>query len=205
MYPNDNQQTNPYDYLNQIAPKTPKKFDVFRQKPVMIGAIILAVFTGVMIFAAIVGSLSGGTTSIKTLSARLASTESTVDSATPNIKNTKLRALNGELKIQLTNIIRDLNPVLVTYKITSKSIDKNIISAESNTKILATLEDARLNVQYDRVYAIEMNTQLEKTILLMRQINNSTRNNKTKVFTDVSIENLEKIQVQFEDFNAANG
>jgi hypothetical protein len=119
-----------------------------------------------------------------------------------NIKNTKLRALNSSLNIYLSNTNRDFVEILTLNKIQAKSIDKSILTAESNTKMLANLEDARLNAVYDRVYVIEMNTQLEKILLLMRQINSSTKSTKTKTFLDSAIKNLEPIQKQFEDYNS---
>ena len=208
MYPNDNQSPPPPpppDYLSQIAPKAPKtKIDFLKQKPIIIGAAGLILFVIIMMFAAVASNLSGGTTPLKTLSVRLTNTQGVAVSATHTIKNTKLRALNSALNIQLTNAIRDLTPILAQNNIETKKIDKKIISAESNANMLATLEDARLNAIYDRVYAKEMNTQLEKTILLMRQINKSSRNSKTKIFLDNAINNLAPIQKQFADFNAPN-
>lgn len=203
MYPNNDQPANPADYLNQIAPKVTKRTDFLKQKPIMIGAVVLVIFFVIMIFAAIVGGLSGGTTPIKTLSARLSSTNSTVDSATTNIKNTKLRALNSNLKLYLTNTIRDYTPILTAQKIDIKNIDKKIISAESDTKILAVLEDARLNAVFDMTYAREMTYKLDTILSLMNKIK-SSNNDKLKTFLDSAYKNLKPIQKQFADYNAAN-
>ena len=151
---------------------------------------------------ATVGSSSGGTSPIQTLSARLVSTTNTVTSANKNIKNTKLRALNSSLNIYLSNTTRDLAPILVINKIDAKKPNKSITKAESNVAMLAVLEDARLNAVYDRVYAREMNTQLEKILLLMNQINKTTKSSQTKTFLDNAIKNLEPIQKQFADYNS---
>lgn len=204
MNPNDNQSTNSVDYLNQIAPQPSKKIDLFRKKPIMIGGIAIGVLVVFVLFGAISSVLSSGTTSLKTLAARLDSTESTVSLAANNLKSTKLRALNSNLKIYLTNTIRDLTPILAAKNIEFKNIDKQILAGESNTKMLATLEDARLNAIYDRIYANEMATQLDKVVLLMRQINGSTNDKDLKDFLNSAYKNLEPTQKQFSEYNAAN-
>ena len=200
---NDNMQPESAEYLNEIAPVSKKaKASFLWNKPILIGGILLAV-TVFVILAMLASNLSSaGTKPMKTLSARLTTTAKTVTLAHKNIKNTKLRALNSSLNIYLSNTNRDFVEILTLNKIQAKSIDKSILTAESNTKMLANLEDARLNAVYDRVYVIEMNTQLEKILLLMRQINSSTKSTKTKTFLDSAIKNLEPIQKQFEDYNS---
>ena len=76
--------------------------------------------------------------------------------------------------------------------------------SESNEKILAKLEDARLNAIYDRSYARELSYQLETTMSLMRQIYNKTKNKDLKTFLEESYNNLEPIQKQFSDFNTVS-
>jgi hypothetical protein len=200
---NDNMQPESAEYLNEIAPVSKKaKASFLWNKPILIGGILLAV-TVFVILAMLASNLSSaGTKPMKTLSARLTTTAKTVTLAHKNNKNTKLRALNSSLNIYLSNTNRDFVEILTLNKIQAKSIDKSILTAESNTKMLANLEDARLNAVYDRVYVIEMNTQLEKILLLMRQINSSTKSTKTKTFLDSAIKNLEPIQKQFEDYNS---
>ncbi len=195
----------PPDYLNQIAPKATKtKLDLLTQKPLLTGGIILAVIVIVTLFAVVGGSMSGGTKLIKTLSARIDSTASTAKSATHKIKNPRLLALNSNLNIYLTNTNRDFAPVLALNDITTKKIDKNIIIAESNTDMLATMEDARLNAIFDRIYAKEMNNQLEKVLMLMRQIYNGTNSKATKAFLENANKNLVPIQKQFADYSDPN-
>lgn len=200
---NDNMQPESAEYLNEISPVSKKaKASFLWNKPILIGGILLVV-TVFVILAMLASNLSSaGTKPMKTLSARLTATADTATQANKNIKSTQLRALNSSLSMYLTNTNRDFVEILTLNKIQAKSIDKSIITAESNTKTLATLEDARLNAVYDRVYVIEMNTQLEKILLLMRQINSSTKSVKTKKFLDSAIKNLEPIQKQFADYNS---
>jgi len=178
--------------------------DFLKQRPIMIGAIILAVVVVFTLLATIISGLSGGTSSTERLAVRLTSTENTANSATANLKSSKLRALNSDLKLYLTNTIRDFGPILTTNKIDVKSPNEKIASAESNTKMLAVLEDARLNAIYDRAYAREMAYQLGTVLTLMRQLKADTNSNSMSDFLDNSIKNLVPTQKQFADYNAAN-
>ncbi|MEI6850873.1 MAG: hypothetical protein WCK26_02820 [Candidatus Saccharibacteria bacterium] len=205
MNPNDNQQNTPSNYLDQIAPKKSGKADFLKRKPIMIGGIVLAVFFVITIIAAISGGMSGGTANIKRLSARLTTTQNTVTLTTSNLKSTKLRALNSRLGIYLTNTIRDFTPILTANKIDAKKVDKNMIASESNAKMLSILEDARLNAILDRTYAREMAYQLDTVLTLMKQIYSTSSSKSTKTFLDDAYKNLEPIQTEFADFNAANG
>ena len=71
MYPNDNQQPVPVDYLNQIAPHQTHKFDLFNKKPVMFAAIGIGILLIFAIFAVIGNLSSSGTKTNEKLAARL--------------------------------------------------------------------------------------------------------------------------------------
>ena len=200
MNPNDNQPI-PSDYLNQIAVKPPKKENFLQKQPILFGGIAAVV---ILIALMILGSIPSSPKPSGQLAARLVATNDVVEDAAPKIKSTQLRALNSDLKSRLTDIIRDIKAPLLEEKLSISKLDKKIILAESNTKMLATLEDARLNGTYDRTYAREMAYKLDTILTLMRQIYNDTNNKDLKTFTNDKIKNLEPIQKQFADFNAAN-
>jgi len=203
MYPNENQPIDP-NYLDQIAPQPSQKINIANNKPIFIAIIGLVITLFIFFIGMIASGLSGSGNQLERLSARLTATEGISVSATTNIKNSKLRALNSNLKIYLTNTIRDITPLLAVEKIDVKKLDKKIIASESNEKILAKLEDARLNAIYDRSYARELSYQLETTMSLMRQIYNKTKNKDLKTFLEESYNNLEPIQKQFSDFNTVS-
>jgi type II secretory pathway pseudopilin PulG len=190
------------DYLNRIAPKPQKRSFIPKSKPVMIGVIAL----GFLILITIVGllaSMAGGNIGdTERLAARLQATQDIVHSAETNVKNHQLRALNSDLDIYLTNTLRDAAPILAKHNIKINSLSKTVVSAESDTKILATLEDARLNAIYDRIYASEMAHQLDTTIILMQKIFKSTSDSGLKNFLSNAYKTLQPTQKQFEDFNA---
>jgi len=201
MYPNDEKPLPPPDYLNQIAPQAPRKAGFLHKQKILIailGAIVILVII-------VIGSLLlGGTRSTEKLAARLIATESITDGATSKIKSTQLRAINSELKIYLTNTIRDIEPILTKINTNIKKLSKNATSAESSEKMLATLEDARLNAVYDRTYAREMSYQLDTILTLMHQISSDTGNKELKSFLESAENNLEPTQKQFANFDAAN-
>lgn len=205
MNSNNRQTADPLAYLNQIAPKKSRKMDFLNDKKIRIIAILIgaALITAVFIvIAGVVSKNDGGISSH--LAAKLLSTEDTVDKATSILKNTELRALNSNLKIYLTDTNRDIKTILSDEGIIVSKISDEIKSAESNTEILATLEEARLNAIYDRIYANEMAYQLNTILTMMREIQTSTKNSDMRDFLTSAIKNLEPTQIQFANFNAVN-
>ncbi len=201
MPPTNNQPIASLDYLNQIAPKNTKKLDLFNQKPLILVGLIAIVL---LILFSIVGSiLSGGTKPTERLAARLTATAGVANDASSKIKSSALKAVNSNLKSQLTNILRDIEPVLAKDNLTIAKINKQVTASESLDSMLSTLEDARLNAVYDRTYASEMAYQLDKVLGLLQQINGNSSGT-TKTFVSDAETNLTPIQKQFADFNAAN-
>lgn len=212
MYPNQPQPpvtptpTPPQvDYLNSIAPQTPKKpLFVLGPKLVAIVAVALIVIVG-GISLVINTATTNAKKPLETLSARLTSTEAIVTAAKPNIKSSALRTLNSNLAIYMTNTNRDAATPLKTAGIDTAKLSKSVLKAESPDAINARLEDARLNAVYDRTYAREMAYQLETLISLMKQIYSTTHSASLKAFLQTTFDNLAPTQKAFSDFNAANG
>lgn len=204
MYPNDNQTTPSMDYLNQIAPQPVNKFDFLKQGRNKALVILGAAFIFVMILSVIVMLTTGGGSKLEHLAARLNSTQSTAISATNNLKDSQLRKLNSDLKLFLTNTIREGAPIFAKNGVKTDKLSSSVTKSESNTKLLETLEDARLNAIYDRTYAREMAYQLDKVITLMRDIYKNTGNSSLKEFLSSAYKSLEPTQKEFADFNSAN-
>lgn len=201
MYPDNQPTQSSLDYLNQIAVQAPKKKPFFINKLVLIGG---GLTIAVVIAIIIANVISSGIKPIERLAARLVATSGIVDDSTSKVQSSQLRTFNGNLKIYLTNTIRDITPILTKQNININKLNPKATSAESNTSTLATLEDARLNAVYDRTYAREMSYKLATIIALIRQISGSTGNKDLKTFLDNADTNLDPIQKQFSDFNAAN-
>jgi hypothetical protein len=204
MNPNDNQPISP-DYLNQIAPQIPQKAGFPVPIPILIGGLI-AVFIAIALMSITSMMASGNTNKTGQLAARLSNTEIIVKAEAGKIRNSQLRAYNSNLTDYLANTIRDIGPLLISEKIDMKKLDVKLVAAETNInkEMLANLEDARLNGVYERTYAREMTYKLDTTLTLMRQIYTSTKHNKLKVFLEDAYNNLEPIQKDFSDFDAAN-
>ena len=190
----------PSNYLDQIAPQTPKRIGIFGQKPAIIGIIALLLIA----FAVILLSIPPSTNSISRLAARLNATSSVANGASSMLRSTKLRSINSNLKIYLTNTIRDMAPFLTKQKINIKKLDKSITAAESTSDMLAILEDARLNAVYDRTYAREMAYKLSTVITLMKEVRKKTNSASFRTFLDTSMTNLAPTQQGFADFNTEN-
>ena len=200
MNPEDNQYS--IDYLNQIAPQQKKSGLGNRLFFAIIGGgILLAVIVG---FFALSSGAGGPTEKMQTLAARLITLQSVADKSQKTIKSGTLRSTNSNLAIFLTNANRDIVDPLKNNGITIEKIDKKITAAENGDKLTKTLEDARLNAVFDRVYAREMGYQLDTVASLMTEIYDKSNSKSLKEFMVATDKNLEPIKKQLTDFNAAN-
>ncbi len=200
---NPNQPDYSIDYLNQIAPQAPKKSWLTRKQLIIAGVLGLLVFLALIMMVAAVSNNRPEPT--RQLAARLKATEAIVSNAQKGLNSTQLRTLNSNLKIYLTNANRDIVAPLAKVGINVAKLDKNLVASEAGATMTSRLEDARLNAVYDRTYAREIAYQLETVTTLMSQVYNATRNKDLKTFIDETRINLDPIQKQFAEFNAANG
>ena len=192
----------PGDYLNQIAPQAPKKaLFSFGIKQIIIIGIALVVLVSAL--ALIVSAVAGGQKDpVQRLSARLTATEVIATDAQANLKSSKLRSLNSNLKLYLTNTNRDIAEPLLKAGVDIKKLNKNIIAKESTEALSGRLEDARLNAVFDRTYAREMAYQLGTTMTLMSEIYNSTNSTSLQTFLKSAYDSLKPTQESFANFNA---
>ena len=201
MQPNQNEY--PIDYLNQIAPA--------EKKPLMNNQIIIVLVGILAILAAVIGFLIFVTSSgasdgqkLQTLSARMQTLAKISKSAEKNIKSGTLQSTNSTLSLFLTNANRDIVSPLQKNGVKVTAIDKSILKKEDGTKVIATLEDARLNAVYDRTYAREMSFQLDTVANLMQQLYKTTKSKSLKDFLISTDTNLKPIRTQLAAFNAVN-
>lgn len=205
---NPNQQVPPQaplpsDYLNQIAPQGPKKslFSFGIRQMIMIGVGIVVL---VIILSVVVGAISGGKREpLESLAARLTATEIVITDSQDNLKSSKLRSLNSNLKLYMTNTNRDIAAPLLAAGVNTTKLSKTIIAKESTAAMTARLEDARLNAVFDRTYAREMTYQLGTLLTLMSQAYNGTSNAELKTFLKTSYDNLKPTQESFANFSTA--
>jgi len=210
MYPNDPQQQptpqhaqTPLDYLNQIAPQAPKK-SLFRLGLPQVIFLVVGVIALFIILAVVSSSVANSRTEpLERLTVRLGATQKIVTDAQDNLQSSKLRSLNSNLALYLTNTNRDIATPLLAAGISPSKIDKTIVASESTAELTARLEDARLNAVYDRTYAREMAYILGNLLTLMKQTYSGTNSTSLRAFLNTSYENLEPTQQSFANFSAS--
>jgi len=200
MNPNDSQDI-PSNYLDEIAPKN-SNGSLLNKKSTLI-VIILGTLTLITILLMMVIQLTkGNSNTTEQLAARLTSIKSTVNQSTDSLKSPSIRAINSDLKIYLTNTIRDFKPFLEKKNIDIEKLSPKILETESNDQLLERLEDARLNAVFDRTYAREMSYTLESTENLINAIIKSNKDAEFKIFLENAKTNLTPIQEEFESFSS---
>ncbi len=193
----------PANYLDQIAPQQQKRpLFALNLKTISLLAGVVIVL-GIII--ANIGAMAGSSRLApwQRLSARLATTQKTADTASPLIKNSGLRSLNSELKIQLANANRDLATPITALKVDPAKLPVSITTAEDGAGMTARLEDARLNAKYDSTYAREMSYQLSTLLTLLSQLYNSGVGPQTQEALKKAYDNVAPIQKNIAEFNAS--
>lgn len=195
----------PLDYLNQISPESQKKAPLFalNLRTVIFGGILLVIL--IIIFTVVSGAISGSQKEPwQRLSVRIASTETIVNSASGNIKNSQLRSINSDLKLYLANTKRDLATPLTAQGIKAADIPAAITAKESPKAMTERLEDGRLNAKYDSTYAREMSYQTATLLALINQLYKSSALPATKTYLKSAYENLEPTHKALSTFSASN-
>ena len=195
----------PNDYLNQIAPKPPKK--PLQNHMVRLGIIGAGLIVLVIILSVVATSISNSRRApAERLSVRIDTTQTIADESQGTLRSSQLRSLNSDLRLFFTNTKRDIGEPLATIGVTPQSINQSIVTEETSRAeaISQRLEDARLNAVFDRTYAREMAFQLSTVLTLLQEVYAGTSNQSARDFTDATYENLEPLQAGFENFNETN-
>ncbi len=201
MHPENNQYFPPPNYLDQIAPKSVKQPNVIQKRPIVFAVALLIV--ALLMFSLISALTPDKTKTSQQLAARLVATEQVTEDAAEKIKNNKLRAINSNLKLNLLNMIKNIDVPLAEQKLSVEKLNKKISESESNTDMLAVLENARLNAVYDQTYAREMAYKLSTILSLMKSVDKDTDSKSMKDFISDAYKNLEAIQQQFAQFDSS--
>lgn len=197
----DKQPQYSIDYLNEISTAAPKpgvsnKLFLI----VVIAGVLTALIVG--IFALLNSSTSNKDNLIR-LSARLNTLQSISDTSKKTITSSDLRGTNTALSLLLTSTNRDITAPLANNSVDTAKLDAKIVASEDGSDLKKRLEDARVSGYFDRTYAREMSDQLTTLIALMKEIDGRTKSKSLKDFLATTEKQLEPIQKQFADFNAA--
>lgn len=201
MNPDNRPESYSIDYLNQIAPKPPKKFQFNQLQMMLVGGAGLVLI--IILAVSLVGLFGSSSQPLERLAARLLIAEETASGSQANLKDTVLRSVNSGLQLNLTNANRDITPLLDKEGINSEKLNASIVAEETDAELDTRLEDARLNAIFDRTYAREMAYQLEVTITTIRQIYNSTSSASLQKYLNETLGSLTSAQQAFESFKDA--
>lgn len=189
-------------YLDEIATPAKTPSGPSMKKVLIIGGIALAV--ALILLSLLMGLAGGQLSNTERLAGKLYGTNQVVENTIKekSIKDTKLRALNTTLALTLKNIIRDTTPGFAIKNINYEKLkdNKKILAKENSTELAETLEDARLNGNFDQVYTIEMTHSLISLKLLMEQVSKKTNNVEMQSALITGVEDLIPLIEQFEAF-----
>lgn len=194
----ESQNQNPIDYLDQIAPQ-PQKRDFGNLK---LYAIVGAAMAAIVLFLMFISA--GKPMPLPDLALRLDYTLKIADKAQKTIKDGDLHSINSNYITFLNVASRDAKTELARLNIDIKKTDPKVVAGESGAKLMATLEDARLNAVFDRVYPREMDEHLTSIQSMMAKIYKETNSKKLKEYLDKTDDQLQIIQEQFVDYSKSN-
>ena len=191
------------DYLDEIS-AAPQKSDGPPLKKILIFGGIGLVTVLVLLFA--VSSLTAGNlNNVSKLAGKLYATNNVVTNSIKEkqIKSTKLRAVNMTLSLTLENIIEETTPGFAakSIKMDKMKDNKKILAVENSKEMEATLEEARLNGNFDEVYAIEITHALVSLQLLMEQVSKGNVGVDMQAALIKGVDDLAPLIKQFEEFN----
>ncbi|QHN42358.1 hypothetical protein GII36_00600 [Candidatus Mycosynbacter amalyticus] len=186
------------DYLNQMA--TPSKQPLDKKFIIAGIGIVIALLLAAVLF------LAGGkkTTSVASevkLYTTLVDTEASTLRSGKLIKNSKLVAINSNLRTSLVNAARDMETPLTNMGQNASNLKSAAKKAPyHDDKLVTNLEDARLNSTYDRVYANEMDTKTKYIITYMESIKKRNSRKSMQEFIAKNEPNFQTIQKSIEEY-----
>lgn len=186
------------DYLDQLAGPTSRGID---KKFIIIGiAGVVALIAATFLLFATPNS-SPSTKSEISLYTTMVDVEATTSQSKRHIKSSQLAAINSNLRTSLVNATRDMSDPL-----TSMGQDPASLKAAAkkppyhDDKLVATLEDARLNGIYDRVYANEINNKVLFILTYMESIEKNNSRESMQTFIKNNQSNFTEIQESIEKY-----
>lgn len=190
----------PVDYLNEIESQDERPGLSAKAMLSIIGVAVIAV-VGFGFFAAnqlMAGSDGNTVTQITNLHARMGTLQQTTVLFAQNIKSSELRAYNTEFDTYLGTARADLTKLDIMPKKPSANLKK---SEQEYEQILSDkFKEAALNGYIDRVYAAEMNYEIELIHVRLENIHRSTRIVPIREKTTALDKNLETIHDKFSKF-----
>ena len=170
----------------------------------IIGGVILA-----LIIAVLLMFNSGGPSQAESFTAYVHRTQA-LSKLTANSKKTiqssELRALNGTTNIVLNTANQESTSVLGTVQLKNlpAPAKSSPVTAEFS-QLTTKLNDARLNVVYDRVYAREVGYQLAKIRAELSTLYKGSKSKSLRAYLEKTDGNLKPLVSQYNEFNNSQG
>jgi hypothetical protein len=191
-------------YLDSIAaPPKQNTLSSFALWGIIGGIIFTLVITVIFIFNS--GSPSRAETFTNYVH-RVQALSRLTSSSTKIIQNSELRALNATTVSVLGTANQESSDVLkaVDIKKLPANNAKSPIAAEFS-ELNTKLDNARLNVAYDRVYAREIGYHLAKIRAQINTLHKSSKNKKLRAYLEKTDANLQPLVSQYNQFNNSQG
>lgn len=185
-------------YLDQIATPVQKKTMNPLFLWVGIGAILLALLVGV--FALLNSGGPSQTEKVSSFIFRVQALKKLSTDSTKSVQSSELRALNGSMGTILTGIDTTLQASAVTDKKSAKAPKGSKVTVEYE-QIAQKLDDARLNVAFDRTYAREVAYQLGKLRSEMNYIYDGSKSKTLRTNLEKADADIKKLAADFTKFN----
>lgn len=191
------------DYLNSMSGTSPNQFS---KKFIAIasGAIILTLGLAGALFALTPKQDNSPAATLSTVYTIMADTQEVTKSAGKNIKNSKLRGINSSLDTVLLSTMQSLESPLES----SGSKASTLRSAAKkppirDEELRQKLEEARLQVMYDRVYLMQMEFKVQEIMRQIEYVYNRTGSETTKQTLEKGHGSLKSIKDSIDGFSQA--
>ena len=170
----------------------------------IIGGVILA-----LIIAVLLMFNSGGPSQAESFTAYVHRTQALTKLTTNSkktIQSTELRALNATTNIVLNTANQESTSVLTAVQLKNlpAPAKSSPVTAEFS-QLTTKLNDARLNVVYDRVYAREVGYQLAKIRAELSTLYKSSKSKSLRTYLEKTDGNLKPLVSQYNEFNNSQG
>lgn len=194
------QPTYAVDYLEQIAPPPPRQAFLSGGFGKIIVLLAIVFFFAVGIIVALGNQKK--TADLELIATRLENYRVMTKDTHVYLKNSNLRATNGNFQNWLGSASHDADNLLAQAEVKKSRVDKKIIASEkaSVTKLKDTFNDAKLNAKLDDVYASEMAYQTKILITLFTTMSKKSQAKAIRDYAKNAATQLAPIQKSFADF-----
>lgn len=197
-------QHDPYtiDYLNQIAPQQ-HSGGPSRRTIIIIGALSAVALIVAVILMIMSAQGPGDSSQLMGIKARIATLQTIADKRQRLLEDTSLRATNSSLSAFLKTANAEIEVPMTRAGLKPNVTDKTITSRETALadELNQKLDDAQLNGILDRVYASEMNYQIQALSNNMYKLYTSTRSAALRDYLVSTDKSLEPIKDKLKNFS----